>query len=248
MPDNLGQHPNRKRKFLEMFLGRFDDPAFGHACRVAASVVLLLLLGLAFSGLLRRAGLLPDYLPFSWSGFGEEMLVKPTGAFLGVLFLHLLRWLTRTGRRGLALWLVAATGPLCFSAGLMSFGWARVFSRDALTSEAMVAWLVLFLVPAIFFAVVGHFRPRWPGTLERSARMPNPNLKCEGRWIQSFGLLIILADAVFGFFMFRGDLGDRYLEWVFFPILIAAVVAFASFMVWGGTLVRRSELQDEPAA
>ena len=78
--------------------------------------------------------------------------------------------------------------------------------------------------------------------------MPNPNLKRKGRWIQSFGLLIILADAVFGFFMFRGDLGGRYLESVFFPILIAAVVAFASFMVWGGTLVRRSDVQDEPTA
>jgi hypothetical protein len=78
--------------------------------------------------------------------------------------------------------------------------------------------------------------------------MPNPNLKRKGRWIQSFGLLIVLADAVFGFFMFRGDLGDRYLESVFFPILIAAVVAFASSMVWGGTLVRGSDLQDEPTA
>ena len=78
--------------------------------------------------------------------------------------------------------------------------------------------------------------------------MPNPNLKRKGRWIQSFGLLIILADAVFGFFIFQGDLGDRCLESVFFPILIAAVVAFASFMIWGGTLVRRSDVQDEPTA
>ena len=78
--------------------------------------------------------------------------------------------------------------------------------------------------------------------------MPNPNLKRKGRSIQSFGLLIILADAVFGFFMFRGDLGHDYLESVLFPILIAAVVAFASFMVWGSTLVRRSEAQDEPVA
>jgi hypothetical protein len=78
--------------------------------------------------------------------------------------------------------------------------------------------------------------------------MPNPNLKRKGRWIQSFGLLIILADGVFGFFMFRGDLGDRGLESVFFPILIAAVIAFASFMVWGGTLVGRSDVQDEPTA
>ena len=78
--------------------------------------------------------------------------------------------------------------------------------------------------------------------------MTNPNLKRKGRWIQSFGLLIILADAMFGFLIFRGDLGDRYLESVFFPILIAAVVAFASFMIWGGTLVRRSDVQDEPTA
>ena len=78
--------------------------------------------------------------------------------------------------------------------------------------------------------------------------MPNRNLKRKGRCIESFGLLIILADAVFGFFMFRGDLGDRCLESVFFPILIAAVVAFASFMVWGGTLLRRSDVQDEPTA
>jgi hypothetical protein len=71
--------------------------------------------------------------------------------------------------------------------------------------------------------------------------MPNPNLKRTGRWIQSFGLLIILADSIFGFFMFRGDLGDRYLELVFFPILIAAVLVFAFLMNWGGTLVRGSD-------
>ena len=78
--------------------------------------------------------------------------------------------------------------------------------------------------------------------------MPNPNLKRKGRWIQSFGLLIIIADAMFGFLMFRGDLGHRHLESILFPILIAAVVAFASFMVWGGILVRRSEVQDAPTA
>ena len=78
--------------------------------------------------------------------------------------------------------------------------------------------------------------------------MPNPNLKHKGRWIECFGLLIILGDAVFGFFMFRGDLGDRCLEPVFFPILIAAVVALVSFMVWGGTLVGRSDVHDVPTA
>jgi hypothetical protein len=154
MPHHIRQHSNGKRNFAQMFLGRPEDPAFGRAFRAAASVALLLLLGLALTGLLRWVGLMPDYLPFSWSGFGEEMLVKPAGAFVVVLFLHLLRWLIRARRRGLALTLVAATGPLCFSAGLMSFGWSRVFSRDALTSEAMVAWLVLFLVPVIFFCVV----------------------------------------------------------------------------------------------
>jgi hypothetical protein len=154
MSHHIRQHSNRKRNFAQMFLGRLEDPAFGHAFRVAASVVLLLLLALAVTGLLRWAGLIPDYLPFSWSGFGEEMLVKPAGAFVGVLFLHLLRWLIRAGRRGLALTLVVATGPLCFSAGLMSFGWSRVLSRDALTSEATVAWLLLFLMPVIFFCVI----------------------------------------------------------------------------------------------
>ena len=148
------QQQHGKRTLAQVFLGRPEDPAFGRAFRAAASVALLLLLGLALTGLLRWVGLMPDYLPFSWSGFGEEMLVKPAGAFVVVLFLHLLRWLIRARRRGLALTLVAATGPLCFSAGLMSFGWSRVFSRDALTSEAMVAWLVLFLVPVIFFCVV----------------------------------------------------------------------------------------------
>jgi hypothetical protein len=78
--------------------------------------------------------------------------------------------------------------------------------------------------------------------------MPNPNLKRKGRRIQSFGLLIMLADAMFGFLMFRGDLGHRQLESILFPILIAAVVAFACSMAWGGILVRRSEVQDVPRA
>ena len=78
--------------------------------------------------------------------------------------------------------------------------------------------------------------------------MPNLNLKRKGHWIQAFGILIILADAVFGFLMFRGDLGHDHLESVLFPILIAAVVAFAFFMAWGSAMVRRSEMQDEPSA
>ena len=160
MPHNSQQPANRKRRFVELFIGRPDDPALGRAFRVAGSVVLVLLLGIALNGLLRWVGLMPDYLPFSWSGFGGELLVKPTGAFLVVLLLHLLRWLIRAGRRGLALALVAATGPLCFSMCLVSFGWARVFSRDALTSEAMVAWLALFLVPAIFYGVAFGRRHR----------------------------------------------------------------------------------------
>lgn len=151
-----------------MFFGRPEDPALGRAFRVAASVILLLLLGIALNGLLRWGGLMPDYLPFSWSGYAEELLVKPTGAFFGVLFLHLLRWLIRAQRRGLALALVAATGPLCFSAGLMSFGRAQVFSRDALTSPALVAWLVLFLVPAVFFLIVFQPGSTGLGTRDRS--------------------------------------------------------------------------------
>src|SRR6516165_6352555 len=127
-----------KRTLAQVFLGRPEDPALLRALRVAGSVVLLLLLGAALTRLLVLAGLLPEWLPFSWSGFGEELLVKSTGAFVVVLFLHLLRWLIRARRRRLALTLVAATGPLCFSAGLMSFGWSRVFSRDALASEVTV--------------------------------------------------------------------------------------------------------------
>jgi len=155
-----------------MFLGRPEDPAFGRAFRVAASVVLLLLLGLALTGLLRWAGLMPDYLPFSWSGFGEEMLVKPAGAFVVVLFLHLLRWLIRTRRRGLALTLVAATGPLCFSAGLMSFGWSRVFSRDALTSEG--DGCLAGAVPRAGYFLLRHLGPTW---LERMNEAPNHALQ-----------------------------------------------------------------------
>jgi hypothetical protein len=59
-------------------------------------------------GLCALAGLVPDHLPLSWSGLGEEMLIKPAGAFLIVLFLQL-RWLIRARRRRLALTLVAAT-------------------------------------------------------------------------------------------------------------------------------------------
>jgi hypothetical protein len=136
---------------------------------VAGSVVLIVLLGVALSRLLVLVGLLPEWLPFSWSGVGEELLVKPAGAFVIVLFLHLLRWLIRAGRRRLALTLVAATGPLCFCLGVMSFGATQVFSRNVLSSEANIAWLGLLLVPAIFCGVVLQLEPVWLRTRERNA-------------------------------------------------------------------------------
>ena len=158
-----------KRTLAQVFLGRSEDPALLRALRVAGSVVLLLLLAAALTRLLVLAGLLPEWLPFSWSGFGEELLVKPAGAFVGVLFLHLLRWLIRAGRRRLALTLVAATGPLCFCLGVMSFGATQVFSRDVLSSEANIAWLGLLLVPVIFCGVVLGLEPVWLRTRERNA-------------------------------------------------------------------------------
>jgi hypothetical protein len=158
-----------KRTLAQLFLGRPVEPALLRALRVASSVVLLLLLGVALSRLLVLVGLLPDWLPFSWSGVGEELLVKPAGAFVVVLFLHLLWWLIRAGRRRLALMLVAATGPLWFCLGVMSFGTTQVFSRDVLYSEAIVAWLVLLLVPVIFGGVVLGLEPVLLRTQERKA-------------------------------------------------------------------------------
>ena len=169
MQRNYPQLSQGKRTFAQVFLGRPEDPAFFRAFRVAGSVVLILLAGVALRCLLVRVGVVPEWLPFTWSGFGEEMLVKPAGAFLGVLFLHLLRWLIRTKRRHLALTLVAATGPLCFCFGVMSFGAAQVFSRDVLASGAFVAWLVLLLVPGIFFCVVLQLEPAWLRTYDRNA-------------------------------------------------------------------------------
>jgi hypothetical protein len=161
---------NGKRTWVQVFLGRFEDTAFLHALRVAGSVVLLLLLcGAAPIQLLVLVGLWPEWLPFSWSGVGEELLVKPAGAFVIVLFLHLLRWLIRAGRRRLALALAAATGPLCFCLGLISFGTTQVFSRDVLSSEAILAWLVLVLVPAIFCAVVVGSEHIWLRTHAQNA-------------------------------------------------------------------------------
>ena len=160
---------HRKRTLAQLFLGRPEEPALLRALRVAGSVVLLLLLGVALSRLLVLVGLLPAWLPFSWSGVGEELLVKPAGAFVVVLFLHLLRWLIRAGRRRPALMLVAATGPLCFCLGVMSFVTTQVFGRDVLYSEAIVAWLVLLLVPVIFGGVVLGLEPVWLRTHERKA-------------------------------------------------------------------------------
>jgi hypothetical protein len=162
-----------KRTLAQVFLGRPEDRALLRALRVAGSVVLILLLGVALSRLLVLVGLLPDWLPFSWSGVGEELLVKPAGAFVVVLFLHLLRWLIRARRRRLALTLVAATGPLCFCLGLMSFGATQVFSRDVVAGEAIIAWLVLLLVPAIFCGVVLQLEPVWLRTHERNAEPLN---------------------------------------------------------------------------
>src|SRR5262245_48221093 len=102
-----------KRTLGQVFLGRPEDKALLRALRVAGSVILILLLAAALTRLLVHVGLLPEGLPFSWSGLGEELLVKSTGAFVVVLFLHLLRWLI-CARRRLALTLVAATGPMCF--------------------------------------------------------------------------------------------------------------------------------------
>jgi hypothetical protein len=158
-----------RRTLAQLFLGRPEEPAFLRALRVAGSVVLLLLLGVALSRLLVLVGPLPDWLPFSWSGVGEELLVKPAGAFVVVLFLHLLRWLIRAGRRRLALMVLAATGPLCFCLGVMSFGTTQVFSKDVLYSEAIVAWLVLLLVPVIIGGVVLGLEPVWLRTRERKA-------------------------------------------------------------------------------
>ena len=166
-----------KRTWAQVFLGCFEDPALLHALRVAGSVVLLLLLAAALTRFLVLVGLLPEWLPFSWSGFGEELLVKPAGAFVGVLFLHLLRWLIRAGRRRLALTLVAATGPLFFCLGVMSFGAAQVFSRDVLASEAILAWLVLFLVPAIFCVIVLGLEPKW---LRTNAQKAEPVAAADG--------------------------------------------------------------------
>jgi hypothetical protein len=166
-----------KHTWAQVFLGRPEEPALLRALRVAGSVVLLLLLAAALTRLLVHVGLLPEWLPFSWSGLGEELLVKSGVTFVGVLFWHLLRWLIRAGRRRLALMLVAATGPLCFCLGLMSFGTTQVFRRDVLYSEANLAWLVLFLVPVILGGVVIGLEPVWLRTHDRKAE---PGAEADG--------------------------------------------------------------------
>jgi len=158
-----------KRTVAQLLFGRPEDLAFYRATRVAVSAILILLIVAAIRPLAVRAGLVPEEFPFSWAGLGEELLVKPAGAFVIVLFLHLLRWLIRARRRGLALMLVAATGPLSFCVGLMSFGSAQVLSMSALTGEAVIAWLMLLLVPIIFWGVVTQMETKWLGTHDRNA-------------------------------------------------------------------------------
>jgi len=65
--------------------------------------------------------------------------------------------------------------------------------------------------------------------------MPNPKLKSNGLGIQFVGLLILLA-GIRGFFIFKGDL-----QYLYFPGLIAAVIAFAICLFWGGSLVKKSK-------
>ena len=158
-----------KRRSVQLFCGRPEDSAFSRATRVAASVLLLLLFGAAIRPLAVLVGFVPEEFPFSWSGLGEELLVKPAGTFVVVLFLHSLRWLIRARRRGLALILVAATGPLAFCVGLMGFGAAQVFNLSALSGEAVVAWLMLLLVAIIFWGVVTQLETKWLATHDRNA-------------------------------------------------------------------------------
>jgi len=158
-----------RRSVVQLFFGRPDDSAFYRAIRVAASVALILLIGGTIRPLAVLAGMVPEEFPFSWSGLGEEVLVKSAGAFVVVLFLHLLRWLIRARRRGLALTLIVVTGPLSFCVGLMSFGAAQVFSMSALTGGAALAWLMLLLVPIIFWGIVAQLETRWLGTHDRNA-------------------------------------------------------------------------------
>ena len=158
---SVPRHTYWKCKLAQTFFGRPEESAFLRAARVAALVVLILVVGFAIRPLAVLAGLVPDAWPFSWSGAMEEMIIKPAGTFVGALFLHGMRRLIQARRRGLALGLVAATGPVVFLAGLMSFGSAHVFSMSALTDEAIIAWMGLILVPGILFAVVAGLESAW---------------------------------------------------------------------------------------
>jgi hypothetical protein len=162
---------HRKRTLAQVFLGRPEDPALLRALRVAGSVVLLLLLAAALTRLLVHVGLLPEWLPFSWSGLGEELLVKSAGAFVVVLFLHMLRWLIRAGLRRLALTLVAATGPLFFCLGVMSFGAAQVFSRDVLATRRSLLGLCCYSYPRFSAGSSSGWSPYGFGPMHET---PNP--------------------------------------------------------------------------
>jgi hypothetical protein len=150
-----------KGKLAEAFFGRPQESAFLRAARAAVCVVLLLMVGIATRPLAVLTGLVPEYFPFSWRGAMEEMMVKPALTFVLALFLHGMRRLIQARRRGLALGLVAATGPVLFFAGLMNFGPAHVLSTSALTDEAVIAWVGPLLVPGILFAVVTGLEPEW---------------------------------------------------------------------------------------
>jgi hypothetical protein len=150
-----------KCRLAETFFGRAEEPALRRAARVAASVVLILALGSAIRPLFVLAGLVPEEFRFSWSGAGEEMIVKSGGAFVVVLFLHLEKRLIQARRRGLAVAFALATGLVVFSAGLLSFGPTHVFSTSALTDEAVIAWLGLILVPAIVLGVITQLETVW---------------------------------------------------------------------------------------
>jgi hypothetical protein len=158
---SVPRHTYWKCKLGQAFFGLPQESAFLRAARAAAFVALLLVVGIATHPLLVLAGLVPEYFPFSWSGAMEEMMVKPALAFVLALFLHGMRRLVQDRRRGLALGLVAATGPALFLAGLISFGPTHVFSTSALTDEAIIAWVGPILVPGILFAVVTGLEPMW---------------------------------------------------------------------------------------
>jgi hypothetical protein len=65
----------------------------------------------------------------------------------------------------------------------MTFGATQVFSSDVLSSEAILAWLVLLLVPVIFCALVLGLEPIWLRTHERNAE---PGAAADGGGTQAF--------------------------------------------------------------